>query len=175
MDENTTMRPMNPEAATENRWKLFGAWLRRERERTGKSQKEVAAAIGLHAVHLSRIETGESGTKPDTLDLLIGTLGLDRGEAYRQAGFWPEGTKPPATSEADDFDAALATTIAVFRTLPPPQRQRLLKVLMISFGNPEEFGPQAFELSDPADFSKSIAPGGIDQAQPLPAPRKAQS
>lgn len=162
MGEKSTMSGMGNDAI--NRWKSFGAWLRGQREQARRSQKEVAALTGLHAVQISRIETGESGTKPETLDLLIRALSLDRAEAYRRAGFWPEGAPPPEEPQPDPFSAALSATIEAFRSLPASERRRLLRVLIISFGDPAELGDRAFEISDPADFSQALS-GRIDQME----------
>lgn len=70
-------------------WSLFGPWLRRQREIAGKTRKQVAAAADIHPVQLARIEIGDSGTRKETLDLLIAELNLNPEEAYRMAGFWP--------------------------------------------------------------------------------------
>lgn len=71
-------------------WKEFGPWLRRQREMSGKQRKWVADEIGIHPVQLARIETGESGTRKDTLDALIACLGLNAEETYIRAGLWPK-------------------------------------------------------------------------------------
>lgn len=80
-------------------WRLFGPWLRRQREIAGKTRKQVASVVEIHPVQLARIETGDSGTRKETLDLLISELGLNAEDAYRMAGFWP-GDSPRSTEES---------------------------------------------------------------------------
>lgn len=118
------------------RWKAFGQYLKRERERAGKTQKEIADLAGLHPVHVSRIETGDSGIRTQTLDLLIESLGLNPGEAYSQAGFWPTGAiwPSPMESEADFGTATGEAIVMLFRKLTVPQQRHMLRILTACFG-----------------------------------------
>lgn len=95
-NRNITINVMNGEIPDSKEvWRLFGPWLREQRNKSGKSRKHVANAVGIHPVQLARIESGDSGTRKDTLDALISELKLDPEETYKRAGLWPEGMPVP--------------------------------------------------------------------------------
>lgn len=126
-------------ASSERQWKRFGSWLKQERERAGKSQKELARLAGIHPVQISRIETGESGTKIETLDALIVALKLDKEKAYKTAGFIPEIISESPTSD-DGLADRVTMAIRAFKDLTPAQRKRVLKVLFSTF---EDLGDES--------------------------------
>jgi transcriptional regulator with XRE-family HTH domain len=89
-------------------WREFGPWLRRQREIVGKTRKEVAAEVDIHPVQLARIETGESGTRQDTLDALIQCLNLDPEDTYNHAGLRPESSQgTQKKTKADDTEKVI--------------------------------------------------------------------
>ena len=55
--------------------KTFGADVRRERTLLRISQNELAARSGLHPRTIARIEAGEIGIRPETLDRIQRALG----------------------------------------------------------------------------------------------------
>lgn len=125
-------------------WQEFGPWLRRQREIAGKTRKQVAAAIDIHLVQLARIETGESGTRKETLDALIAELGLNAKEAYIKAGFWPpDEIKAEATSDTRAAEAARAAElIENFLTLPLEKQTQLLAIIrVLGTDHPELLAP----------------------------------
>ena len=66
-------RPNN--VAREALRKTFGADVRRERTLLGISQDELAARCGLHPRTVARIEAGEIGIRPETLDRIQRAIG----------------------------------------------------------------------------------------------------
>lgn len=65
----------------------FGAWLREKLDTSGLKYNVVAEAAGIDPVQLSRILSGESGTKPAVVIALAERIGIDPGEALEWAGF----------------------------------------------------------------------------------------
>jgi transcriptional regulator with XRE-family HTH domain len=61
--------------ATDALWKTFGANLRRERTARRISQNELAARCGLHPRTVAKIEAGELGIRPETLDRIQRAIG----------------------------------------------------------------------------------------------------
>lgn len=57
--------------SSEELQKEFGAWIKTQRVIAGLTQKIIAAAAPIDRVHLARIESGESGTKRDTVISLV--------------------------------------------------------------------------------------------------------
>lgn len=110
-------------------WQEFGPWLRSQRELTGKARKQVADAVGIHTVQLARIETGESGTKRDTLDALIAELSLDPKQAYIKAGFMP--AEDPGADDKQAQAERAAEMIKGFLDMPPDRQAQLLAVMKI--------------------------------------------
>jgi transcriptional regulator with XRE-family HTH domain len=55
--------------------KTFGANVRRERTARRISQEELAARCGLHPRTIAKIEAGELGIRPDTLDRIQRAIG----------------------------------------------------------------------------------------------------
>lgn len=110
-------------------WQEFGPWLRSQRERSGKTRKQVATAIGIHVVQLARIETGESGTKRDTLDALIAELSLDAKEAYIKAGFMP--AEEIGADDQQTQAAMAAELIENFLMLPLEKQTQLLGIIRV--------------------------------------------
>jgi transcriptional regulator with XRE-family HTH domain len=81
--------------SSDQHWREFGLWLKRERERAGLTQREVAGKVKIHPVQLSRIENGDSGTRRETVFALAAAIGFDLREGLRKAGF-DLGTMPPS-------------------------------------------------------------------------------
>lgn len=72
---------------------MVGALVKRERERRGLSQEELAELSGLRQEHISSIETGKTRVPRDhNIDALGKVLGLTRADFYRAAGML-EGVK----------------------------------------------------------------------------------
>lgn len=88
-----------------DRWPRFGRWLKREREDAGLTQDEVCGKTTLTQVHLSRIETGESGTKPETIYRLADAIGFDVREGLRKAGFSPADEQLNVPEMIENFTA----------------------------------------------------------------------
>jgi transcriptional regulator with XRE-family HTH domain len=61
--------------ATDALWKTFGASVRRERTARRISQSELAARCGLHTRTIAKIEAGELGIRPETLDRIQSAIG----------------------------------------------------------------------------------------------------
>jgi transcriptional regulator with XRE-family HTH domain len=88
---------MDVKMATDERWEIFGKWFQAEREKTGVSQKVAAAKAPVHVVQLSRIETGKSGVKRETLIELVEAINkisvtgyqININETLPKAGFAP--------------------------------------------------------------------------------------
>ena len=78
----------------------FGVWLRRQREGAGKTQNEVAAAVGITQVHLSRVENGDSGTSPETAMSIAKFLKISAPETLRRAGF----SSPAELTDSGEFE-----------------------------------------------------------------------
>ncbi len=80
------------------RWENFGRWLRQQRlalpERT--SQDDCATAAEMSFKHWQRLENGSTGTKRETLPLILLAVGIGvtdskYSDAYKIAGFMPPG------------------------------------------------------------------------------------
>jgi transcriptional regulator with XRE-family HTH domain len=54
--------------------RLFGAHLRKLRERCGLTQEELAARAGLHVTHISLLEHGKRSARLETLERLAKAL-----------------------------------------------------------------------------------------------------
>lgn len=67
-------------------WHSFGKWIRENRNQARLNQTEVAKKIGVHSVHLSRIETGKTGTTREIVIALAKVLNLELREALNKAG-----------------------------------------------------------------------------------------
>jgi transcriptional regulator with XRE-family HTH domain len=65
--------------AKEARRKTFGADVRRERTARRISQDELAKRCGLHPRTIAKIEAGELGVRPDTLDRIQRGIGCALG------------------------------------------------------------------------------------------------
>jgi transcriptional regulator with XRE-family HTH domain len=156
---------MNAGVDSKDIWKEFGPWLRRQREIAGKSRKEVAAAIKIHIVQLARIETGESGTRKDTLDALINYLNLDPKEAYRMAGFWWPNGKDEESEPPEDDRALLASQSAeamkILIELPPDERAKLLAIMRAASGRDN----REIKIMTPEEWLKKREGQGPDVEQ----------
>lgn len=98
----TTSRPRparRARAASRANGASLGDWIKRRREQTGTSQRELADRAGLSRSYLCDIERGR-GTKPsvDTLDSIATALGVDRTELLRVAGILDPARDPEETS-----------------------------------------------------------------------------
>lgn len=137
-------------------WQVFGPWLRSQRERAGKPRKQVAAAIGIHAVQLARIESGESGTKRETLDALIAELSLDAKEAYIKAGFMP--AEDPGTIDQGAQAERAAKLIKGFLNMTPELQSQILAIIdVLQSDHPEllEIMTPPIEIVDDTDLTES--------------------
>ncbi len=101
--------------STEQLWKSFGTWYQKEREQKGKTQEDVAKSAGIHAKTVSRLETGESGTKRATVVKLAKAINIDPKIALDKAGF-----KVPENDEHGGFARQLDK-------LPPGKRKLALR------------------------------------------------
>ncbi|MEY2559467.1 MAG: helix-turn-helix protein [Verrucomicrobiota bacterium] len=66
---------LSPSLAKEALRKTFGANVRRERSARRISQDELATRCGLHPRTIAKIEAGEIGIRPDTLDRIERAIG----------------------------------------------------------------------------------------------------
>ena len=66
------------------------------------TQAVVAAKVGIHVVQLARIESGDSGTKRDTVIAIARAIGLRVNEALERAGF-SSGDRPDDTELTIDM------------------------------------------------------------------------
>jgi transcriptional regulator with XRE-family HTH domain len=65
----------------------FGAWLKAERERLRMTRAHVSGQAGISEQQLWRIETGETGSKRETLRAIARAMRLDEGDVLERAGF----------------------------------------------------------------------------------------
>jgi transcriptional regulator with XRE-family HTH domain len=72
----------------------IGNRLRRERERVGISQRELARRIGLSASMISQIESGQSKPSVSTLYAIVTELGVSVDDIFRGHGDGAEGSTP---------------------------------------------------------------------------------
>lgn len=105
-----------------------------------------------------------------TVDAIARGLGASAAEARAAAGYAAgelqlAGAEPSVGGEADPFSAALSATIATFRSLPAAERRRLLRVLIISFGDPAELGDRAFEI--PTASQSKASKKDFEEVAPL--------
>lgn len=71
---------------TDALWIQFGKWIKGHRKQANLNQKQVAELLDIHPVHLSRIETGTTGTSREIVSALARVLRLDMREALNKAG-----------------------------------------------------------------------------------------
>lgn len=128
------MSPADRKGELNPLWVTFGARLKRARENAGFTQKQVAEAMGIHPVHLSRIENGESGTKRPMIKAAAKFTGWDMAEALgaaglkptpeemREAGYAPSTNGQPTHSE-EIPDAEFAHFQSRVKRLTPQQRR----------------------------------------------------
>jgi transcriptional regulator with XRE-family HTH domain len=90
----------------EERWKAFGQWVAETRERSGVSQTEAALKAGMARQQWNRIETGNSGTRYDTVVKIAKVLSVVPAVALLKAGFSPM-EDPNVKQEFEDSDLAI--------------------------------------------------------------------
>lgn len=99
---------------TQNLNQRFGAWLKREIEKAGYNQSEVAHHIGITPVQMSRIITGVSGTRIETVEAICKFIGLDKFQAYAMLELTPS----PPTSATGEDDVILLFHLRKGETVP---------------------------------------------------------
>ena len=95
-----------------------------------------------------------------TVDKLARALGASTAIARAAAGYAAENGAPsaeivtsnlprpaPSTEKEVLFNTCFKITIEAFNALSIPERKRLLKILIISYGSPEELGDKAFDIT----------------------------
>lgn len=104
------------ENTKQNLWKAFGKWFQIQREISGKTQEQVAKASGLHVKTISRIETGDSGSKRETVIELAKAVNANLNQALEHAGFSVSGTIPDIVLEIgfEGFTSEQNKMIAMF-------------------------------------------------------------
>jgi transcriptional regulator with XRE-family HTH domain len=105
----------------------FGRWISRRREDEGLTQERVRAKVGISQVQLSRIENGESGTRPETVMKLARAIpNTSVAEALWRAGF-----AAPQDPAADaEYDQSLARLIVErSRKYTQPAREQIISLL----------------------------------------------
>lgn len=118
--------------SSEELQKAFGAWLKAQRKLTGLSQKKVADEVPMDRVQLARIESGESGTKRDTVIGIVNAINkksefhkVDLDEALeRYYGRWSE--KMERLNNAADDELVAEGLFSGYYDLSP-ERQRLAR------------------------------------------------
>lgn len=81
---------MEPNTDRDTARQVFGEWLKRQIAVSGYSQSEVAEKVGIDRVQLSRIVTGQSGTKKETIEKICELIGADKYMAFRKLKLVPE-------------------------------------------------------------------------------------
>lgn len=76
-----------PSSPTKEDKATFGNWLREMRKTRGLSQEEAAKRAGIVRQQWLRIESGESGTRRETVPGIAFALGLPESEVFQRAGF----------------------------------------------------------------------------------------
>lgn len=109
--------------SNEQQWKLFGLWLKAEREKAGKTQEQVAEDADLHPKTVSRIENGEP-TKRPTVAALAKAVNTDINEAIRRA-FAPNN----GISDSDLNDSLMDTIYYKYNRITPVKREELRRIL----------------------------------------------
>ncbi|MCD9188286.1 MAG: helix-turn-helix domain-containing protein [Pyrinomonadaceae bacterium] len=80
-------------ATDKTRWKVFGAWLKAQRENAKLSQEGLGDRIEVDRQTIYRIENGLSGTKRETVIALAKALQVSESEALIKAGFSPQNSE----------------------------------------------------------------------------------
>ena len=99
----------------------FGKWIREQRDRAGLTQEQLAELAETHAVHLSRIEKGRTGTTRETITALARVLRLDLREALNKAGMDQPG-------DVGSLSAIQQELLQYFNKLPFEQQLDLLAI-----------------------------------------------
>lgn len=74
------------------RWVAFGRWFADQRVKLGRkhghkvTQEDIALKLNMHPRHISRIETGESGTELNRFPDIAKALEVEEIEVYKAAG-----------------------------------------------------------------------------------------
>lgn len=90
----------------EERWKAFGQWVAEVRDGMPISQTEAAERAGMVRQQWNRIETGNSGTRYDTVLKIAEVLGVPPEVALIKAGFSPM-EDPKTKKEFEESDLAV--------------------------------------------------------------------
>jgi len=85
MLQTKSIKIMSPEK--EKRWRIFGAWLKSQREAANMSQDGLGDAIGKDRQTIYRIENALSGTTRETVVDLAKALQVSEETALTKAGF----------------------------------------------------------------------------------------
>lgn len=116
---------MVEETELERQRREFGLWIRSLRVLAGYEQDQAADRAGLSRVQWSRIETGATGTKRETLDRIARAIHADPSEAYRRAGY-----QPPQQSESSGQGKRTTHVIASYRgQLTPEIDEHLARIV----------------------------------------------
>lgn len=115
------------------RLKSFGTWMASMRGRLRISQAEAAKIAGLSRTQWTRIELGQSGTRPENMEGIAKALQISEDEVYHRAGLIPPHgvsalsvSKPSGEYElhatpaqADKSRICLEILVAYYISLPP--------------------------------------------------------
>jgi len=78
----------------------LGEYIRQQRERTGLSQRQLAARVGMHHSRLARLESGESSGRPapEYLQGMADVFGIDVSKLLKFQGVVPKPELPSIRS-----------------------------------------------------------------------------
>jgi transcriptional regulator with XRE-family HTH domain len=119
-------------------WKDFGGWIRKQREDQHLSQSGVASRAGIDRQQVYRIEAGISGTKRDTVIAIATALSLNKDETLKRAGF----AGAFSTDDPEGFYAGLS------KLSPDAQRIAKRQIKAIIDALAEEENPDTDYIDD---------------------------
>lgn len=134
----------------------FGQWLRQERESRRLTRAYVTKAADVSDMTLYRLETGEGGSKRETVRAIARAIGVDENTALLKAGYapteeyWSIDLPGPIQNDPNGFryePIDYAAAEAFLRGLPPQLQQeeydRLKRIWMEHQRGQTDFGKKA--------------------------------
>lgn len=111
-----TVTNSNVAETSEDINKIFGLWVRANRRKQDLTQQSLARLVGIDRQQIYRIESGQSGTKRDTIIALAKALNVDTDVALDKAGYVLSEpiNKPKSLAELIDRLEALGVENIIF-------------------------------------------------------------
>ena len=118
------------------RWVAFGRWFADQRIKLSRkygrkvTQEEIAVKLNMHPRHISRIETGESGTELSRFPDIAKIFEVEESEVYKAAGIGALELSPRAAFVLENLNTGKVTTGYTDGTVGPTDIQTILSEML---------------------------------------------